>query len=79
MFKEECMKKFVVTVTLFALLANIMTAVPVYAQREAGVPQAWTNYDDYATPDADGYAYYMKGANRFLTDINDSVSSVKVG
>lgn len=27
----------------------------------------------------DGYAYYMKGANRFLTDINDSVSSVRVG
>lgn len=27
----------------------------------------------------DGYAYSMKGANRFLTDINDGVSSVGVG
>ena len=26
----------------------------------------------------DGYAYSMKGANRFLTDINDGVSSVGI-
>ena len=28
---------------------------------------------------ADGYSYFMKGANRFLTDLKDSVSSVMVG
>lgn len=47
-----------VAIAIFLMFESLPYSL-VYAQRQDGLPKAWTQYEDYASPNEDGYAYYI--------------------